>query len=507
LVRLQRVNVDGKIYPTECPSYNNPSYTMSAQEEMLEYALFDLSTFVQPVVVPTLNVTFNPSPLVVKSGDTTDQLTVDVTNTSTTTEIQSSATLAFTLPANVTVTAMTDSTGGWVCTASTASCIRNTSLAASVTDPVTLTLSVADYTTLPSYTGTITATVSSVTFSTNPSYTENVIFQQAPTISWATPLPIVYGTPLSATQLDASAPVAGSFTYSPAAGTVLTVGQQTLTATFAPTDTTHYATSTATVTLAVIPATPQVTLTTSINPVFMTYAVSFTASLPAYASSQTGTMTFYDGSTQIGTAAVAGGAATFTTTALAAGSHAITAAYSGDSNYGPGTSAALAENIQDFTLAFASGSGSASVPAGGQAVYTLVITPVDGAVLPAGVSLNASNVPLGMTASFSPATVTAASGVTTVTLELNLPGNASNERRRGPLPFAFGLLLLPFAGRLRKGRARLTKLVTLVLLSAALAAGFAGCGGAKLSSQNFTFTVNAASGSLSHSVGAQLTVK
>ena len=55
---------------------------MSAQEEMLEFALFDLSGIVQPVVVPTLNVTFNPSPLVVKSGDTGDQLTVNVINTS-----------------------------------------------------------------------------------------------------------------------------------------------------------------------------------------------------------------------------------------------------------------------------------------------------------------------------------------------------------------------------------------------------------------------------------------
>ena len=85
-----------------------------------------------------------------------------------------------------------------------------------------------------------------------------MIFQQAPAITWATPAPIVYGTALSATQLDASSPVAGSFTYSPAAGTVLTVGQQTLTATFTPTDTTDYTTATATVTLNVIPVTPPV---------------------------------------------------------------------------------------------------------------------------------------------------------------------------------------------------------------------------------------------------------
>ena len=171
------INVSaGTVFPSECPAET----AMSAQEKMLEYALFDLSTFVQPVVVPTLSATFNPSPLVVRSGDAADQVTVNVTNTSATTEIDSSTVLSFTpLPPQVTVTAMTDATGGWICTASTASCTRNTSLGAGVTDPVTLTLSVAAYTTLPSYTGTLTATVSSATFSTNPSFTDNVIYQQA----------------------------------------------------------------------------------------------------------------------------------------------------------------------------------------------------------------------------------------------------------------------------------------------------------------------------------------
>ncbi len=507
------VGSSNNIYPKECPSYNNPSYTMSAQEKMLEYALFDLSAFVQPVVVPTLNATFNPSPLVVKSGDTADQLTVNVINTSTTTETDSSAVLTFTLPPQLTITAMSDPSGGWICTVNTASCSRNSSLPANTTDSVTLTMSVASYTTLASYTGTITATVSSVTFSTNPSFTDNVIFQQAPQITWATPAPIVYGTALGAAQLDASSPVAGTFTYSPASGTVLNVGQQTLTASFAPTDTTDYTSATATVTLNVIPATPSVTLTSSANPVFMTYAVSFTASLPSYASTQTGTMTFYDGSTQIGTATLSGGSATYTTTALAAGEHSITAAYSGDSNYGPGTSAAVPETIQDFTLAFmGEGSGNASAPAGGQAVYTLAVTPVNGATLPASVALAAVGTPLGTTATFSPSSVAASSGATTVTLTLRLPGNAALERPRSPfgggvLPVALGLVLLPFRKRLRKGRAQLARLAVLAVTGAVLALGFTGCGSSKFTPQNLSFTVTAASGSLSHSVTAQLTVQ
>ena len=68
------------------------------------------------------------------------------------------------------------------------------------------------------------------------------------TITWATPAAITYGTALSATQLNATSSVAGTFVYTPAAGTVLTAGSQTLSVTFTPTDTTDYTSATATVT-------------------------------------------------------------------------------------------------------------------------------------------------------------------------------------------------------------------------------------------------------------------
>ena len=91
-------------------------------------------------------------------------------------------------------------------------------------------------------------------------------------ISWSAPAPITYGTALSATQLDATGNVAGTFTYTPPAGTVLSAGQQTITATFTPTDHADYAPATATATLTVNQATQSITFAAPTSPV--TYPVS-----------------------------------------------------------------------------------------------------------------------------------------------------------------------------------------------------------------------------------------
>ncbi len=80
-------------------------------------------------------------------------------------------------------------------------------------------------------------------------------FKIAPAITWANPADIVYGTALSATQLNATCPVAGTFSYTPAAGIVLSAGaSQTLNLTFTPTDTGTYNAATANVSINVTPA-------------------------------------------------------------------------------------------------------------------------------------------------------------------------------------------------------------------------------------------------------------
>jgi hypothetical protein len=80
-----------------------------------------------------------------------------------------------------------------------------------------------------------------------------------PTITWAAPGAVTYGTALSATQLNATASVPGTFVYTPAAGTVLNAGSQTLSVSFTPTDKADYTTATATVALTVNKATPIIT--------------------------------------------------------------------------------------------------------------------------------------------------------------------------------------------------------------------------------------------------------
>ena len=77
------------------------------------------------------------------------------------------------------------------------------------------------------------------------------VSQASPSVSWTTPTAITYGTALSATQLDATASVPGSFAYNPALGSTLPVGNNTLAVTFTPTDNVDYAIATASVTLTV----------------------------------------------------------------------------------------------------------------------------------------------------------------------------------------------------------------------------------------------------------------
>jgi FG-GAP-like repeat/Chitobiase/beta-hexosaminidase C-terminal domain/Bacterial Ig-like domain (group 3) len=133
----------------------------------------------------------------------------------------------------------------------------------------------------------VTATETIVVLATAPGYSNLVLAGQyvitaGPAITWPPPSAISYGTALGSAQLDATTSIPGTFTYSPAAGTVLTAGSHTLTATFTPTNTQLYPVATLTVTLMVNPAAPKITWAT---PSTITYGVALSsAQLDASAS-------------------------------------------------------------------------------------------------------------------------------------------------------------------------------------------------------------------------------
>src|SRR5262249_27746633 len=83
------------------------------------------------------------------------------------------------------------------------------------------------------------------------------VLKATPSITWATPADITYGTALGATQLNATANTPGTFVYTPAAGEVLTAGaSRILSVTFTPTDGANFTTATKTVSINVLKATP-----------------------------------------------------------------------------------------------------------------------------------------------------------------------------------------------------------------------------------------------------------
>jgi hypothetical protein len=97
-----------------------------------------------------------------------------------------------------------------------------------------------------------------VNYSSAQVETQLTITKASPvSLVWPTPAPIVHGEPLTATQLNAKAPIRGKFVYSPAAGTLLDAGMRKLSVIFTPEDS-HFPSAEASVILVVNKATPSV---------------------------------------------------------------------------------------------------------------------------------------------------------------------------------------------------------------------------------------------------------
>jgi hypothetical protein len=233
-----------------------------------------------------------------------------------------------------------------------------------------------------------------------PSSVTYTVGKATPVITWANPSSITYGTALSTTQLNATANVAGSFVYSPAAGSVLGVGAQTLTATFTPTDGADYASVSKSVSLTVTQAASSTTITaTSPNPAMLNspVLVSYSVGGVSGGSSPTGTVTVTASTGEKCSAAVSAGgcSVTFSTT----GTRTVTASYGGDTNYlASSTTTSVQVTVGDFSISATP--SSLTISSGHQAVYTITVTPIAG--LTGSVNLSCSGGPQNSTCSVSP---------------------------------------------------------------------------------------------------------
>ena len=218
------------------------------------------------------------------------------------------------------------------------------------------------------------------------------VAKATPTLTWATPSAITFGTALSATQLNATASVAGAFAYSPASGTTPSVGTQTLSATFTPTDTANYNPASASVALSVVVAVPgsptAITATTANGEATVTFtAPSFTgsAAITGYTIRATAT----DGSTV--TVNATGSPAKVT--GLTPGKSyrfTVIASNSAGSSESSTTSDALAISLVNQTITFAapadraSNSGSFTLAATATSGLPVTFTVVSGPALLTG---------------------------------------------------------------------------------------------------------------------------
>lgn len=121
------------------------------------------------------------------------------------------------------------------------------------------------------------------------STTVTVVVRQPATITWPAPAAITYGAALSAAQLNATANTPGSFTYSPAAGTVLGAGTRSLSVSFAPNDTANYLATTASNSIVVQKATPAISWPA---PAAITYGAALSATQLNATAGIAGTFTY-----------------------------------------------------------------------------------------------------------------------------------------------------------------------------------------------------------------------
>jgi hypothetical protein len=281
-------------------------------------------------------------------------------------------------------------------------------------------------------------------------------------------------------------------------------------------------------TIVVGPATPNVLLTSSANPILAQSAATLSAMVSSTIASPSGTISFMDGMNTLGSGTLVSGHATLTTSTLSEGAHSLTAIYSEDTNFTPFSSPVLAETVQDFSLTVPSSSSSSTsqtIAPGGTATYALAFAPAGTTTFPAAISLSVSGLPAGASYTLTPATISMGAGPTNVSLVIHLPANTGSLEPqlrllgRGVMPLVLGALLLPLSLRMRKISGKFGRFLatTLLFVAAAATASFIGCSSSGSGSSSglpptqpmdatYTVTITGTSGALVHTTSVIVTV-
>jgi N-acetylneuraminic acid mutarotase len=352
----------------------------------------------------------------------------------------------------------------------------------------------------------VTLTPTDTTDYTTATATVNLVVNQGTsTITWTTPTAITYGTALSVIQLDASSTVAGTFAYTPAAGSVPKAGTQTLSVTFTPTDTTDYTTATATKQLVVNQATPAIIWPT---PAAITNGTALSATQLDASSAVAGTFVYTP----------------VTGTVLAPGTQTLSVTFTPTDTTDYMTATTTVQlNVTNITV-----SGTAVSVAPGASTgntSTITVTPVSGFTgtvgLSCAISPTAASDPA--TCSLSPASVAISGAAQTSTLTVYTTAASSSALVHPKLPgvpwyAASGvtlacLLLFGIPARRRSWRTMLGMLALLIALSG----GVLACGGGSstppppsnpgTTAGTYTITVTGTSGTITATNTGTLTVQ
>jgi len=196
--------------------------------------------------------------------------------------------------------------------------------------------------------GGVSSTTTQLTSSGNPSVYGQPVTFQATVSSAGTPTgEVVFEDGNTILAKEALTNGVATFTTS-----TLSVGSHSITAIYCG-DANDSGSTSNTVTQVVNQDSTTTTLASSIIPSVYGQSVMLTATVSANSpgsGTPTGTVTFYEGTTELGTGTLSGGVATFSIASLSVGNHSITAIYGGDTNDAGSTSNTVIQSVdQDST--------------------------------------------------------------------------------------------------------------------------------------------------------------